>query len=52
MVYDKLEGAIKYEPNHRLLKNVIHDLGKNTQKNTKKRTKKVRGVMPRKNKDC
>ena len=33
LVYDKLEGAIKYEPNHRLLKNRIHGIGKNTQKN-------------------
>ena len=47
-VYDKLEGAIKYKPNHRLLKNGIHDLGRNTQKNTEKREKKIRGVMPRK----
>ena len=39
LVYDKLEDAIKYEPNHRLVKNGIRDLGK-----------KIRGVMPRKKK--
>ena len=48
LVYDKLEDAIKYEPNHRLLKNRIHDVGSNTQKNIDKRAKKIRGVMPRK----
>ena len=50
LVYDKLEDAIKYEPNHRLLKNRIHDVGSNTQKNIDKREKKIRGVMPRKKK--
>ena len=30
LVYDKLEDAIKYEPNHRLVKNEIRDLGKKT----------------------
>ena len=39
LVYDKLEDAIKYEPNHRLVKNGIHDLGKKTQKNTGKKNK-------------
>ena len=48
LVYEKLEDAIKYEPNHRLLKNRIHDVGSNTQKNIDKRAKKIRGVMPRK----
>ena len=48
LVYDKLEDAIKYEPNHRLVKNGIRDLGKKTQKNTEKKAKKIRGVMPRK----
>ena len=48
LVYDKLEDAIKYEPNHRLLKNRIHDVGSNTQKNIDKRAKKIRGVIPRK----
>ena len=27
LIYDKLEDAIKYEPNRRLLKNIIHDFG-------------------------
>ena len=39
LVYDKLEDAIKYEPNHKLVKNGIHDLGKKTQKNTEKKSK-------------
>ena len=39
MVYDKLVDAIKFEPNHRLVKNEIHDLGKKTQKNTEKKRK-------------
>ena len=50
LVYDKLEDAIKYEPNHRLVKNGIRDLGKKTQKNTEKKAKKIHGVMPRKKK--
>ena len=48
LVYDKLEDAIKYEPNHRLVKNGIRDLGKNTPKNIEKKAKKIHGVMPRK----
>ena len=32
LVYDKLEDAIKYEPNHRLVKSGIRDLGKKAQK--------------------
>ena len=44
LVYDKLEDAIKYEPNHRLLKNTIHDFGTNTNKNTEKRANKF--VVP------
>ena len=39
LVYDKLEDAIKYEPNHRLVKNEIRDLGKKTKKNTEKKSK-------------
>ena len=50
LVYEKLEDVIKYEPNHRLVKNGIRDLGKKTQKNTEKKEKKIRGVMPRKKK--
>ena len=50
MVYDKLEDAIKYEPNHRLVKNGIRDLGKKTEKITEKKAKKIRSVMPRKKK--
>ena len=30
LLYDNLEDAMKYEPKHRLLKNKIHDFGKNT----------------------
>ena len=48
MVHVKIEDAIKYEPNYRLVKNGIRDLGKKTQKNTEKKAKKIRGVMPRK----
>ena len=44
----KLDDAIKYEPNHRLVKNGVRDLGKKTKKNTGKKAKKIRGVMPRK----
>ena len=40
LIYDKLEDAIKYEPNHRLLKYKIHDVGSNTQKNIDKRANK------------
>ena len=40
LIYDKLEDAIKYEPNHRLLKNTIHDFVTNTNKNTEKRANK------------
>ena len=39
LVYDKLEDAMKYEPNHRLVKNEMHDLGKKTKKNTEKKSK-------------
>ena len=37
LVYDKLEDAIKYEPNHRLVKNKIRDLGKKPRKILKKK---------------
>ena len=48
LVYDNIEDAIKYEPNHRLVKNGIRDLGNKTQKNSEKKAQKIRGVMPRK----
>ena len=41
LLYDKLEDAIKYDPNHRFLKNEIRDLRKNTQKILKKSKKKL-----------
>ena len=40
LVYENLEDAIKYEPNHRLVKNGIRDLGKKTQKNIEKKQRK------------
>ena len=50
LAYDKLEDAIKYEPNHRLVKNKIRDLGKKTQKNTGKKKQRKFVVSCQENK--
>ena len=50
LIYDKLEDAIRYVPNHRSLKNEIHDFETNTKKITKKREQKICGLMQRKKK--
>ena len=52
LVYDKLEDAIKYEPNHRLVKNGIRDLSKKTQKNTEKKSKENSWCHAKKKKSC